>query len=671
MSPAGDRESGSAPLRGLVGALAPVLADAAGADVVRAARAAAQVLGLPGLERLLDECEPHAGLPWSAELSPALERLRRVAALAAESGDVTPFREADRELAGLAGEIAALRWSPARAGRDSAAAAVATLALAAALEDLPLADDASRELARRARVVPAVAAALRAALEWIAGGSGRPLALRVEDSLLEVRCEHVDVEGLTAAAEVLADVGANLGPGLGASEPWLVRVPLWAERPVRLMMVCGEVPLAVPWHAVLRLHMATGAELAGEPGAAAPRTGPGGWPLLSDPLGLGRAPATGTSPLALVAHGRKRAWIAADRLIWRLPAERVAPTEVDGGPRVSAPAGGLVAMVRTEEGERFWLADPGWLLRDVAAPVLEKVVPAPRPVPPAPVPAPPEVSAVPPAALAAPVAPEPREVVSVPPPVMAPPRETTPEPPAPPRLTVLTAADVRPVGAPAPAPPAPPKPVAAHAPAEPVGAPAPALPAPPKPVAAPAPAEPVGAPAPAPPAPPKPVAAPAPAEPVAAPAPAPPRPVEPTPVTPARPLAPAPIARPAMRTARTALVAEDSITARIFLARLLVRHGFDVRTVDTAAALRTELERGGWQLTCVDVELPDETGAAFLAGLVVRHGPATLFVALVRDADDRVAARRVGIERTLRKPFDEHELEVLLGRLGLPTTEAR
>ncbi len=640
MSPAGDRESGSAPLRGLVGALVPVLAEAAGADAVRAARAAAQVLGLPGLERLLDECEPHAGLPWSAELNPALERLRRVAALAAESQDVTPFREADRELAGLAGEIAALRWSPARAGRDSAAAAVATLALAVALEDLPLADDGSRELARRARVVPAVAAALRAALEWIAGGSGRPLALRVEDSLLEVRCEHVDVEGLTAAAEVLADVGANLGPGLGASEPWLVRVPLWAERPVCLMMVCGEVPLAVPWHAVLRLHMATGAELAGEPGAAVPRTGPGGWPLLSDPLGLGRAPATGTSPLALVAHGRKRAWIAADRLIWRLPAERVAPTEVDGGPRVSAPAEGLVAMVRTEEGERFWLADPGWLLRDAAAPVLEKVVPAPRPVPPAPAPAPPGVSAVPPAPpkpvaapapaepVAAPVEPQPREVVPVPPPVMAPPREPTPEPPAPPRLTVLTAADVQPIAPPAPAPPAPP-------------------------------------------APPKPVAAPAPVRPVAAPAPAPPRPAEPTPVTPERPLAPAPIARPAMRTARTALVAEDSITARIFLARLLARHGFDVRTVDTAAALRTELERGGWQLTCVDVELPDETGAAFLAGLVVRHGPATLFVALVRDADDRVAARRVGIERTLRKPFDEHELEVLLGRLGLPNTEAR
>jgi DNA-binding response OmpR family regulator len=123
--------------------------------------------------------------------------------------------------------------------------------------------------------------------------------------------------------------------------------------------------------------------------------------------------------------------------------------------------------------------------------------------------------------------------------------------------------------------------------------------------------------------------------------------------------------------ARTALVAEDSITARIFLARLLSRQGFDVRTVDTAAALRAELERGVWMLTCVDIELPDETGTAFLAGLVARHGAGTAFVALVRDADDRAAARRAGIERMLRKPFDEREIETLLGRLGLPAAGPR
>ena len=135
---------------------------------------------------------------------------------------------------------------------------------------------------------------------------------------------------------------------------------------------------------------------------------------------------------------------------------------------------------------------------------------------------------------------------------------------------------------------------------------------------------------------------------------------------PAAPVAstPAP-APPGRRPLRTALVAEDSITARIFLARLLARLGFDVRTVDTAAALRAELERGAWSLACVDVELPDETGAAFLAGLVARHGARTPFLALVRDAEDRAAARHAGIERMLRKPFDHQELEQVLDHLGL------
>lgn len=573
MIAAGGPGPGSDAVLGLVGVLAPALADVAGADAVHGARATAQALGLAGLERLLEAFAPRAGLAWPAELIPALDRVRRLAAQAREAGDLAPFREADRELAGLADEISGLRWSTGRRPGRDAARPVATMGLADVLEDLPLADDASRELARRARVVPPVAAALRAALDWITGGSARPLALRAEDSLLEVRCEHVEPDGLPAAAEVLASVGANLGPGPAATDPWVVRVSLQTDREIHLMIVCGGVPIAIPWHAVLRLSMTAAAELSARPG---------GWPVVRDPLDSGHEPAAGETPLVLVAHGRKRGWVAADRLVWRLPAERVAPAE-------PPPVPGLAAMVETEDGERYWLADPGWLLRDVEAPVLEKpgraVVAAPLPAP------------APPAAVAP---------ARVPPPAPAPPapvpaREA-------PRLTLLTSADVRPIASPHPDP----REARVRIPA--------ALGPPPPPVAAP---------------------------------------------SPPRPTIAAPWA------ARTALVAEDSITARIFLARLLTRQGFDVRTVDTAAALRSELERGGWTLTCVDIELPDETGAAFLAGLVARHGAGTAFVALVRDADDRAAARRAGIERMLRKPFDEREIDLLLGRLGLPAAGTR
>jgi CheY-like chemotaxis protein len=612
----------------LVGALAPVLADVASADAVRGARATAQGFGLAGLERLLEVCAPRAGLAWPVELVPALDRLRRLAARATEVGDLAPFREADRELAGLADEISALRWTTAGTrgsgpgGRD-AARPVATLGLSDALDDLPLADDASRELARRARLVPPVAAALRAALDWIAGGSPRPLALRVEDSLLEVRCEHVEFGGLDAAGEVLASVGANLGPGPAASEPWVVRVPLQADRALHLMVVCGGVSVAIPWHAVLRLHMAGAAELPGRADARTAGGWLGGWPVVTDPWGSGAAPAAGETPLVLVAHGRKRGWVVADRLVWRLPAERVAPRPADAGtPPPSSE--GLVAMVETEEGERFWLVDPGWLLRDVQAPTLEK--------PPAPPITPVAAAGPEPGPASTPHVDAPR--------VDAPVREA-------PRLTLLTSADVRPIAD--PHPPEGPAPRTRTSDPDPRCAWVPPAWVPPAWVA-----RRPGAPVPA---------APGPARPSAA---------APAPVVPAHaPAAPAAGAGPAPWVTRTALVAEDSITARIFLARLLARQGFDVRTVDTAAALRSELERGSWSLACVDIELPDETGTAFLAGLVARHGAATTFVALVRDADDRAAARRAGMEHMLRKPFDDRELELLLGRLGLPATGTR
>jgi len=586
MNPADDRGGTRDLARDLVGALAPVLCDVAERDAVEVACEAARKLGLAGLDRLLAACAPHAGHAWAAELVPALERLRRLAAGALETGTLGTFREADRELAGLANEISALQWSPSwRAGSDDAHP-VATLSLAGTLDELPLADDSSRELARRSRLLPPVAAALRAALDWLTSDSGRPLVLRAEDSVLEVSCEHIDFGALTPATEVLAAVGANLGPGLGPVGTWTVRVPLHTGHGVYLMLVHGGVPVAIPWHAVLRLHMSGAAETAG-------RESLGGWPVLEGPPGVGPRP-TGDVPLALIAHGRKRGWLVADRLVWRLHAEPVAPTE-------RSPADGLVTMVETEEGEHYWLADPAWLLRSVEAPSL--VRPAPRTAP-APAPQPEPRSA--PESVPGSEPPTPREEIRASLPV-------APAPPAParhaPPLRLLTPEDVERIEA---------GDVEPIAPSIRPGTPA---------------RTPDSAPG---------------AAARAAQAPSPPE-----------------TAAPGRRPMPGALVAEDSITARIFLARLLTRLGFDVSTVDTAAALRAELERCPWSLVCVDIELPDEAGTAFLAGLAARYAARTPFVALVRDAEDRVAARRAGIERMLRKPFDHQELEQVLGRLGL------
>ncbi len=122
---------------------------------------------------------------------------------------------------------------------------------------------------------------------------------------------------------------------------------------------------------------------------------------------------------------------------------------------------------------------------------------------------------------------------------------------------------------------------------------------------------------------------------------------------------------------RAALIAEDSLTASIFLARLLEQQGFLVRTVDRADALAAELARGDWALVCVDVELPDGRGREHLRAAREAHERAQAarptpgaLVALVRDAEDVAEAKAAGISRTLRKPFDRGALEQLLARVG-------
>jgi CheY-like chemotaxis protein len=123
-----------------------------------------------------------------------------------------------------------------------------------------------------------------------------------------------------------------------------------------------------------------------------------------------------------------------------------------------------------------------------------------------------------------------------------------------------------------------------------------------------------------------------------------------------------------------ALVAEDSITARIFLTRLLEREGFAVRAVSSAPELFDELVDESWSLICVDVDLPDGADKAVLGAVIERlkgRRSSTPAVALVRDAYDIAFARAVGATRTLSKPFDPAALQELLALLGFGPPKAR
>jgi CheY-like chemotaxis protein len=122
-------------------------------------------------------------------------------------------------------------------------------------------------------------------------------------------------------------------------------------------------------------------------------------------------------------------------------------------------------------------------------------------------------------------------------------------------------------------------------------------------------------------------------------------------------------------TQRRALVAEDSIAARIYLVRLLEQQGYAVHAVATATALRAALTEGPWALVFADGGLPDVRTGDLLGELArTAEAAGAAMVALVRDADDESAARAAGVMMTLRKPFDREGLEHLLGRIAPETS---
>jgi len=348
--------------RSLVGALEVALTSGGSSTAVRQARDAAQVLELPGLDRLMSALGPHATRPWPPEIQPVVERLRRVCARATAGGGLAEFRQADADFHGLAAEIVAMEWStlPSRGGEEGPS--VPTLGAAEMMSDLSLAGEASAAVARRVRLTMPVAAAVRAAIDWLAGreGARTPIELRQDASALEIVCEMRDPAGVPPAHQVLSGVDGNLGPLLplgGAGEgTWMIRVPSFSARPAYVMLMQGTLKLAVPWHAVLRIQVAPRDAIA----ARAARHGMTVLPRLSTLPARG-----GECPVVIVGHGLRRAWMVADRLVWRLPAEGCEPDS-------RLLEAGISRAVVTDEGEVFGLVEPRAMLASVALPALPR-----------------------------------------------------------------------------------------------------------------------------------------------------------------------------------------------------------------------------------------------------------------------------------------------------------
>lgn len=580
MSDVGGHDRAQEMARGLSQNVAQALDESTPSRSMDGARQLAQTFSLHGLDRLLAALAQYARGVWPTPLRPVVERLQRAAAECARTGQVDVFKRMDDELGLMARAIERVPLARIASGGSStgsplsdaraetANADPALVSLSDALEGIPGARGDAEQL-RGVRLRSPVAGALRAALDWLVGGSAARMRmwLTSDGSALDVICEGIAYTGIQPASEVLASVGAHLGPTGERPGAWTVRVPLRAERETYLMLEQDELQLAVPWHAVVRVRLipADTIEMMLRRQAL---------PVL--PALAPSARRMAEQPVVVVALGLKRACLVADRLVWRMSAD---PTDMPGAP----PAEGITRAVQTDDGAEHWVLEPEWLLRNVAAPALGQ--PTARPIPPS--------AAIPPPHADR----EPVSRAPIPFPVRP---GAAPAPPAP--LASLGAEHVEPLAAPeAPLAPTPPTAAPADAPIE----------------------------------------------------------------TPA----PATAEVPNGASARRALVAEDSIAARIYLVRLLEQQGYDVRAVATAAELRTALTEGPWALVFADGGLPDvRTGD--LLGELSRSAEAAgaAMVALVRDSDDESVARAAGVTTTLRKPFDREGLERLLGRIAPVTS---
>jgi len=145
---------------------------------------------------------------------------------------------------------------------------------------------------------------------------------------------------------------------------------------------------------------------------------------------------------------------------------------------------------------------------------------------------------------------------------------------------------------------------------------------------------------------------------------APPEPVQPEPI-PADTFSRNPEPAPPARTSVRALVADDSMMARVFLGRLLAQRGVVVEEAEDGAAARALLARGGFDLVFLDAEMP---GAGALE--ILRDADDDVVAracVLVKDDEERRLTESFGGLPILYKPFAEDEVRSVVDTLRART----
>jgi len=101
------------------------------------------------------------------------------------------------------------------------------------------------------------------------------------------------------------------------------------------------------------------------------------------------------------------------------------------------------------------------------------------------------------------------------------------------------------------------------------------------------------------------------------------------------------------------LIVDDEENLRLSLAIILRRVGYDVMGAGTIKEARQRLEAAAYQLTFLDLKLPDESGLTFLPELRSRFPDMPVVILTAHDKlDAAIEAVRKGARDFLLKPVD-------------------
>lgn len=130
---------------------------------------------------------------------------------------------------------------------------------------------------------------------------------------------------------------------------------------------------------------------------------------------------------------------------------------------------------------------------------------------------------------------------------------------------------------------------------------------------------------------------------------------------------------PSCHVAPRILVVDDHRKIREPLAVYLRKHGFDVRTAESAEGMWQLLEGQPFDVVVLDVMLPDGDGFELCSRLHRRNGVPVILLTARDTTSDRVRGLDLGADDYLTKPFEPRELVArinsLLRRRGPPSSE--